>query len=217
MKICSVIVGIQHYNGVEDVEKDSEVVLVFDEPNRYSESTIVVKNEKGLDELAFKDREVCDEYISIISKIWPEWVSDEDRVVMQFLADMCKSMSVAGYLTIDDLYTLSEREVINRFITTQDEYLSKCFKEFQKASVVHRSEEYVDGTYCVNVTSKTRYVDPLVLTDDGIFRISQISENARNLIQQYLDLKKGGYYTYFDFDFKPYDGKQRLRDEKNMQ
>lgn len=47
MQICSIIVGIQHYNGVEDVEKGSEVVLVFDEENRYSEDTIVVKNENG--------------------------------------------------------------------------------------------------------------------------------------------------------------------------
>jgi hypothetical protein len=131
---------------------------------------------------------------------------------MHFLADMCKSMSIAGYLTVDDLYTLSEREVINRFITAQDEYLSNCFKEFQAASVVHRSEKSVDGTYCVNVTSKTRYVDPLVLTKDGVFRISKISENASNLIKQYLELEKGGYFTYFDFDFKPYDGAERKRD-----
>lgn len=47
MKICSVIVGIQHYAGVENVKSGSEVVLVFDEENRYSEDTIVVKNENG--------------------------------------------------------------------------------------------------------------------------------------------------------------------------
>lgn len=45
MKICSVIVGIQYY-GVE-VKSGSEVILVFDEENRYSEDTIVVKNENG--------------------------------------------------------------------------------------------------------------------------------------------------------------------------
>ena len=171
----------------------------------------VVKNEQWVDELAFKDQEICEEYISIISKIWPEWVSDKDRIVMQFLADMCKSMSVAGYLTVDDLYTLSESEVINRFITTKDEYLSESFMKFQKANTVHKSDASVDNTYCVNVTSKTRYVDPLVLTKDGIARISSVSEKAKKLINEYLELKKGGYYTYFDFDFKPYDGSERTR------
>ena len=46
--------------------------------------------------------------LDTISKLWPEWVSDKDRTVMQFLADMCKSMNNAGYLTINDLYTKDE-------------------------------------------------------------------------------------------------------------
>lgn len=36
-------------------------------------------------------------------------------------------------------------------------------------------------------------------------RINKISEKANNQINEYLELPKGGYYTYFDFDFKPYE------------
>ena len=36
-------------------------------------------------------------------------------------------------------------------------------------------------------------------------RINNISGKANNQINEYLELPKGGYYTYFDFDFKPYE------------
>ena len=179
------------------------------------ENIIVVNNEEGIQELAFKDKEVCEEYIDIISKLWPEWVSDRDRTVMQFLADMCKSMNNAGYLTIDDLYTLSEEEVINKFINCDDEYLSNAFKLFQNADKVYQSNKYIDKKYCVNVKSKTRYVNPIVLVDGKPIRISLVSPKANMEIENYLSIPKGGYYTYFDFDFKPYDSKvlQRKKDK----
>ncbi len=167
----------------------------------------VTKNEVGVNELAFKDKEVCEEYIHIISKLWPEWVSDKDRTVMQFLADMCKSMNNAGYLTIDDLYTLSESEIISKFLNCEDEYLSESFKKFQNASEVHKSDRYLEDKYCTNVKAKTRYVNPLVLSENDISRISDVSESANKEIKEYLELPKGGYYTYFDFDFVPYESK----------
>jgi hypothetical protein len=57
----------------------------------------------------------------------------------------------------------------------------------------------------VNIKAKTRYVAPLVATEDGPLRINMISKTANHDINSYLNLPKGGYYTYFDFDFKPYE------------
>jgi len=165
---------------------------------------IIVKNEQELDELAFKTKEICEEYIRIISKLWPEWISDKDRTVMQFIADICKSMSIAGYLTIDDLYNYSEKEIIDKILNCTDTYLSNGFKNFQKASQVYKSDNKIKDKYCVNVRSKTRYIVPLVLTKDGVYRINEISKEAERYIKDYLNIPKGGYWTYFDFDFKPY-------------
>ena len=36
---------------------------------------VVTTNEDGIQELAFKDKEVYEEYIDTISKLWPEWVN----------------------------------------------------------------------------------------------------------------------------------------------
>lgn len=164
----------------------------------------ITKNEDGLDELAFKDKSKCEDYIHIISKLWPHWVNDEDRTVMQFFADICRSMNTAGYLTISDLYSLSEKEIINKILNCKDSYLSNAFKEFQKQTRAYKSEKPVENKYCVKVTGKTRYVNPLVVTKSGEKRISKLSSQANAEINEYLHFPKGGYYTYFDFNFKPY-------------
>lgn len=168
-------------------------------------------NEEGKSELAFKDKEVCEEYIDTVSKLWPEWVSDKDRTVMQFLADMCKSMSNAGYLSVEDLYTLSEQEIIDRILNCEDRYLSESFKLFQSVDTAYKSEVPVDGKYSVNVKSKTRYVVPLVQTDNGNVRINQISKKSASQIDEYLKMQKGGYYTYFDFEFEPYNNATAIK------
>lgn len=184
----------------------------LDEIRKIYNNITVTKNEDGLDELTFKDFNLCEKYIQIISKIWPEWISDSDRAVMQFIADICKSMNNAGYLTIDDLYTLSEEEVINKIINCEDEYISSSFKKFQEADRVYYSCYPIENNYCVNVTSKTRYVNPLTITNDGVFRISNVSKEAKKDIEDYLRIPKGGYYTCFDFDFKPYEeGKRKIK------
>lgn len=43
-------------------------------------------------------------------------------------------------------------------------------------------------------------------------RINKISEKANNQINEYLELPKGGYYTYFDFN--PYEN---ARDAKSRE
>ena len=185
-------------------------VWELDKIKKIYDNIIVTKNEDNILELAFKDIEIAEEYISIISKLWPEWVSDKDRTIMQFLADMCKSMMNKGFLTTNDLYTLSEKEIINKFLNCEDSYLKESFIKFRETDKVYNSKTYIDNKYCINTITKTRYINPLVLYDNKPIRISEISIRANNLINEYLKLPKGGYYTYFDFDFTPYEKEKVL-------
>ena len=168
-------------------------------------NVVIAKNEDGIIELTFKDKEVCEEYIRTVSRLWPEWVSDKDRCVMQFLADICKSMNNAGYLTIDDLYTLSEKEIINKIINCEDKYIRDSFKKFRSATKVYKSDTYIENKYITDVKAKKRYVVPLVLTENGCIRINKVSKCADELIYNYLRNPNGGYYIYFDFEFTPYE------------
>ena len=167
----------------------------------YNNVTVLI-NEEGIEELGFTDIKICEKYIHIISKIWPEWISDEDRTVMQFIADIVKSMNAKGYLTIDDLYNLSEQEIIDRILNCEDKYIRDNFIKFQNATSIFWSDTPVPNKYCINVKGKKRYVIPLTKTDKGIYRINEVSESAKNDIDKYLNIKLHKY-TGFNFDFKP--------------
>lgn len=177
----------------------------LDKIKKVYDNIVIMKNEQEIPELGFKDVSICEEYINTVSHLWPEWVSDKDRTVMMFIADMCKSMNVAGYLTTDDLYTLSEKEVIDKIINCEDDYLSLSFKKFQKCKRVFSKAETNENNYGTNVITKVRYLNPLVIHDGKTMRIYDASKKAREQIDEYLKLPKGGYYTYFDFEFTPYE------------
>lgn len=164
---------------------------------KYYNNLTIVKNEDGIDEIAFSNLEIAEEFIDTVSKVWPWWINDADRTVMQFMADMCISLNRLGYLSINDLYTLSESEVINKFRTCNP-YLAESFKKFENTTKCFRSEKMVENKYCVDVKSKRRFLNPLVLDE----RIYNISESARNNINKYMEIPNKGI-TYFDFNFTP--------------
>ena len=163
---------------------------------------VILQNEFGIPELGFKDLSIAEKYISTVSKLWPSWITNADKTVMQFLADMIKAMYDKKYITLEDLYTLSEEEVTNRILTCDDPYLSTAFKNFQEATEVFDSETLVTNKYCVSIKSKRRYIIPLVQNKDTLRRVYDLSAQAKKDIDNYLAFKTTKY-AYFDFEFAP--------------
>ena len=172
---------------------------------RYYNNIIILKNEDGIDELAFKDINICENFIHDISKLWPRWIEDEDRLCMQFIADIVKSMNIKGYITIDDLYNLSENEVLKLIKNCDDSYIKNAFAFFRNATrdLVYKSDVPNDKIYCTNVKGKKRYVNPLVKYNNKVCRIKDVSAMANNDINNFLNMKMHTYIG-FNFEFKPY-------------
>ena len=163
---------------------------------------VIAKNEESKDELAFKHKEICEEYIFTASKLWPEWISDKDRTVMQFLSDMCKSMNNLGYLSIDDLYSLSEKEVIDKIRNCENDYIRETFKKFEETDICYSSQFEIEDKYCINVKTKRRFINPLISDDEVYGRVYELSQSAKENIDNFMKIPNEGY-TYFDFEFKP--------------
>ena len=180
-------------------------VFELEDIKMYYNNIIIVKNEEGIDELAFKDINVCEKFIHSISKLWPRWVEDEDRLCMQFIADIIKSMNIKGFITVEDLYKFSEKEVIELILNCKDEYIKAAFKKFQNATkeTVYKSDIENNEIYCTSVKGKKRYINPLVSLDNKIYRIKDISNLANNDIDNFLNMKFNRFIG-FKFDFKPY-------------
>jgi hypothetical protein len=174
----------------------------LDKIKKICDDIIIVKNEDGIDEFAFKHKEICEEYINTASKLWPEWISDKDRTVMQFLADICKSMNNLGYLSIDDLYTLSEKEVIEKVRNCEHSYIRNSFKNFELTDICYTTDKYIEDKYCVNVKTKRRFINPLISNNNLYGRAYEVSQTVKEEIDNFMKIPNNGF-TYFDFEFKP--------------
>ena len=172
---------------------------------KYYNNIVILKNEDGIDELAFQDIKLCENFIHDISKLWPRWVEDEDRLCMQFIADIVKSMNIKGYIIVDDLYKFSEREVLQLIQNCEDNYIRNAFKNFQNATrdSVYKSDEPNNEIYCTSVKGKKRYINPLVNLDNKVSRIKDVSVLANDDISNFLNMKHHKFIG-FNFDFKPY-------------
>lgn len=165
---------------------------------------VIVKNEDGLDEFGFQDSSLCEEYVHMALPIFSHYHSDNNRTVMQFFADIIKSMHVKGYLSAQDLYTFSESEMIEKILNCEDSYLQESFVKFQNATSVYGSDVEVKNKYCIHVNAKKRYTLPLTNWKNSVVRIDKISEQTKIDLENYFNQKLYPY-TGFDFDFKPYE------------
>ena len=159
----------------------------------------ILKNEDGVDELGFKDIELAEKFISKASKIWPEWICNRDKITMQFLADIVKMMVDNKYFTIDDLYILTELDVINAIEYCEDKRISIAFEKFRNTTIVNESDEKPNtDNYCISINSKRRYISPLVKVNNSYKRAYEVSDIARQRIDNYFAYKTKKY-AYLDF------------------
>lgn len=165
----------------------------------YDDIEILI-NEEGIQELGFKSKAVAEEFVEKASKLWPLWISKEDKLTMQFFADVLKELSQKQIITKQDLYTYSEQEIIEKIKHCGDKRIEEAFQKFQKTTKVYESDEKQEGTYCISIDAKKRYIIPLVKCEKEVARINKLSKQANEQIENFLqyDTKK---YIYFDFNF----------------
>ena len=183
-------------NGLGQIKK----IWDLDEIKKiYSDITIIEKDNKE-PEMCFNTLEIAERFVEVMSELSILYMDDETRFGMQFLADIMKRMSELKLVTVSDLYELSEKEIIEKIKNTKDYDIANCFKIWQEADNVMVSDTKPMDKYSVNVKAKKRYIDPLVKTEDGIKRISEISEQAKNNIQKCLNYTFDRH-VYMDFNF----------------
>ena len=166
----------------------------------YNNIEIITKND-GQVEMCFIDLDIALKFVDAMSILSICYMNDKRRFGMQFLADIMKIMSNNNLITINDLYELSEEEVINLIKKCKLYNISKCFNIWQESKEVLVSNNKPIDKYYVYVKAKKRYIDPLVKTKNGIKRISEVSEYAKDKINNILNYTFDRY-VYMDFNLE---------------
>lgn len=172
----------------------------LDEVREIYQNIEVHKNEEGIEELGFKNKKLAENFVKNMSILSSLYITNESKLSMQFLADIVKRMSEKKLITKNDLYNLSEKEVIEKIENCRYDNISKCFNIWKNATEIKESENFVQGKYCVSIKAKMRYIIPLVKVNDQYIRINKISQSADNDIKRALNFKTKKY-AYLDFEF----------------
>lgn len=185
-------------NGLGSTER----IWVLKEINEIYKNIEIQENEMGLQELGFRDLKLAEKFVHTMSILSRLYRREKTIFSMQLLADIIKKMSDKNMISIDDLYKLSEKEVVKKIEQCNDENISNCFNIWKNATEINTTETLPINKYFVNIEkTKVRYINPLVRNNNAYERIYNISENAKEDIEKALNYKTAKY-SYLDFQFK---------------
>jgi hypothetical protein len=162
----------------------------------------VQTNEEGIEELGFKDKQIAEKFVNVVSKLSAFYISNPTTFSMQFIADIMKKMSENKLVSKDDLYNLSEKEIIDKIENCKIGQIAECFKNWRESIQLFESDEFVEGVYCIKGKNKKRYIVPLVKSENGYKRINDVSETAKQDVEAFLNYKPKTYcYLKIDKNF----------------
>ena len=172
----------------------------LDEIKEIYENIETQKNEDGIEELGFKDKEIAEKFVKNMSILSKSYMDNKTKLSMQLLADIIKKMYEQKIITKKDLYNLSEREIIEKIDNCKYNDIAQTFNKWKNSEKVYESDILVENAYCKSIKAKIRYINPLVREEDNYVRIKKISEDAKRDINNCLEFKTKKY-AYFDFGF----------------
>ena len=105
-----------------------------------------------------------------------------------------KKLHDENLVQIEDLYTMSEKQVITLIKNSK---CGEAFRTWQKSQKVNSSAYKPNCEYFVKVGAKVRWINPLV---NGK-RCSEISSEAKKLIEDNLAFKMDNYIWIDNINF----------------
>ena len=136
--------------------------------------------------MAFKNKKIAREFVKITSRLSVIYREDRTRYSMQLLADIMKKLNEENLVTLEDLYKLKDKDIIE--IIRKSKY-QNIYEIWEKAKKVKVSPSKPKDIYSVYLSAKVRYIDPLVNNE----RISKICKIAQKQIEKNLSYNMDNY------------------------
>ncbi len=173
----------------------SNALLVYNQANIEEIKKIyndleVQKNEDVVLEIGFKSKEIARDFVDLTSRLSLIYRGNVSRFSMQFLADLVKKLNEEKLIFKEDLYNLSEKDVIE--IIKKSKY-GEIFNNWVKSKKVLTSKTKPKEKYSVCCSAKVRYIDPLCKGE----RISKIDKFAKEKIEENFSFDMSNY-LYLD-------------------
>ena len=161
----------------------------------------ICKNEDNEDEFCFSDVSLATKFFKISLEIGRKRRSYEAKITEQLIADVLMLMIRREEISIDDLYKYSDEELVNLGKSSTDKRIQEGWQQIENLCKVYTKFNPTNDRlkYCVKVQDRSIYIDPLIKTKMGNFRLSSISESVEREIKTYLETDTD-MYMYIDYE-----------------
>ncbi len=163
----------------------SDVKSVYDQMK-------TLRNKNGKEEIGFRSIEAAEYFYRGAHTYSIALQQNEDRLMMQLIADVLKTLVQDGILTIEQFYQLTEQEIIEKILTSNQKTL---WTSFTTLTQIERSEtKPTNAQYQItSFPTKKRYVIPLCEYHGTVVRLNEISALCNQLLQEYNSYQDSKY------------------------
>jgi len=189
-----------NYFGIEDIREI------------YKDMTVLI-NEKGNEELGFSKLSSALKFFN--GSMFYAYILQrcEDKYVMNFISSILDKLIKTRELSYEDLYVLTEDEIIKIINNTN----CSVWNKFTNSKEVNRLNKKLYNLYIVSGEVKKRFVIPLVMHNDKISRINDISSECNDRIVEFMEYKDSKYcYVESIYDKELYMNNRLLKTRKRI-
>lgn len=161
--------------------------LDLDEIKKIYDDIEVQQNEDGEIELGFKTKAIARKFVEVTSRQSVIYRDDKTRFSMKLISDILKGLSDEGKITIEELYSYKDSDVIKIIEASKYKEIFETWRRAKEINVL--KEKPNDGCYYVHQKSKIRYIDPLCRGE----RISKIDKLSKTAIDKNLSYSMDSY------------------------
>lgn len=151
----------------------------------------ILTNEQGLPELGFAHLEIAEEYCRHFCMIGHILQLNENKLTLHMLGQIMNLAVETKVLTETDFMELNESQILTKIeknAPNTSVILTQYFNTFRNMTSIEHSDIPLpsDEYFCVNLKVKQRYINPLVKSQNNVVRLSEVSQFAKKLIEDFL-------------------------------
>ena len=162
----------------------------------YGDITVLTA-EDGVPELGFSTLRAAEDYCRMACDVGLVLQRNENKLALSLMGAVVNMAIVGGVIEESDLYQHSERELLEAFAARAeaqpDAAFAAHFRTFTTMTSIQHTNAPVDGAYCVSLDVKKRYINPLVQTERGARRVSEVSPRAKRAVDEFLGFSDTKY------------------------
>lgn len=151
----------------------------------------VLTNEEGLKEIGFNDLKIAEKFVEMVFNYAKELQDNTDKYIMKYVSEIVKCSVENGLISLDDLYTKKELEIVELFSKNFSSW--KAFNQAEHVIKVEKEPKH----FSISFDTKKRNTIPLVKSSKGERRIIDISTHSKKIyteLKNYHDTK----FAYID-------------------